>query len=99
MATRAERYRYEAERSGPKKPPQPRRKAKRRGLEDAGGRNLSLHAERKAAVTIEESRSGKPSRKSTRGSENHGKNTAQLEYARRVRGQQPQARHTRRSGS
>ena len=58
MATKAERFRYRAERSGPKKPKQPAPRAR------------TIAAARKAGAVLEES-DGAPSRKSTRRS--HGK--------------------------
>jgi hypothetical protein len=97
MATRAERFRYEAERSKPNKAPRPPRPPKRRDTTDDGARNLSLAAGKKAGVVTEESHTGHASRKSGRASAHHGKNSTVLEYVARVRSAQPQARHARRS--
>jgi hypothetical protein len=96
MATKAELYRYEAQRGGAKKPPQKRRTFKRQDTNDAGARNLSRRAEGKARVTIEESLSGRPSRKSSRPSEHKGKNSTVLEYAARMKSQRPDRRHAQR---
>jgi hypothetical protein len=95
MATKAERFRYESERSKPKKAPRPPRGAKRRSTSDRGARNLSMHAGRKATVATEESAT-RPSRKSSRPGAGHGKNSNVLEYIARVRSSEPEARHARR---
>lgn len=66
MATKAENFRYESERSGPKQPKKskpPRRDAEKGST---SARDRSLHAARKGGVKLEESLA-KPSRKSTRG--------------------------------
>jgi hypothetical protein len=98
MATKAQRFRYEAERSNtPKKAPRPAPAKKRRTTNDDGARNLSLRADKKATVVTEESRSGRPSRKSGRPSAHHGKNSTVLEYvARVVKSADPHLRHERR---
>lgn len=97
MATKAQRFRYEVERSKPKKAPVPQRPPKRRSTTDGGARNVSLHAGRKAAVATEESQSGRPSRKSTRPSAQRGKNSVVLEYASRMKSMSAKTRHERRS--
>lgn len=94
MATRAERYKSEKERSGPKKPPSPARKAKPKkeaekdvvettrrveGSENTAERNVSKRAAKKAVTALEDSTTGKPSRKSTRASKNRGKPSENLE--------------------
>ena len=96
MATKAQLFRHDAERSGEKKAPQKQRTFKRRSTNDAGARNLSHHAETKARVTIEESFSGRPSRKSSRDSEHRGKNSTVLEYVARLKSERPDRRHDRR---
>jgi hypothetical protein len=68
MATKAQRFRYTSERSGPKEPKKktktPRGRGKMTGA-STGERNRSLHAARKEGVLLEDSQT-KPSRKSTR---------------------------------
>jgi hypothetical protein len=98
MATKAQRFRYEAERnSKPKKSPRPARPPKRRATDDVGARNLSLRADKKATVATEESHSGRPSRKSGRPSAHRGKNSTVLEYvARIVKSADPHKQHDRR---
>ena len=95
MTTKAEQFRYDAERAHAAKPPR-RRPPSRRPTEDDGARNLSRRAGGKAVVATEESRSGKPSRKSSRPSRNRGKNSTVLEYVARVRSASPESRHARR---
>lgn len=63
---------------------------------DNGTLNSSLHAERKATVVTEENRTGHASRKSTRASSHHGKNSQVLEHMASVRSATPAARHAKR---
>ena len=90
MATKSQLFRYKAERSGVKKFKQPRRPARnwpvdtalpgvsatdrRAGGGSSGTRNLSHEAARKAAYVLEDSATGRPSRKSTRRAANRQKN-------------------------
>jgi hypothetical protein len=96
MSTKAERFRYEAERSGPKKRPKPPPKPKRDAVIDtslpgvsasdrraAKPRNVSDHAGKKAAYILETSAT-KPSRKSTRRAANRLKNDSQMRVKRSV---------------
>ncbi len=90
MATRAERFKAEVERSGPKKAAQPKRKvteksapAKKAGRrtddkDHTATRNVSKSAAKKAEVALEDSESGRPSRKSTRSSANRAKPASNL---------------------
>jgi hypothetical protein len=90
MATKAERFKAETERSGKKKAPQPKRrvteksapvkKAGRRTDEadHTATRNVSKRAANKAEVALEDSESGRPSRKSTRSSANRAKPASNL---------------------
>ncbi|MBL8955094.1 MAG: hypothetical protein JNK82_30235 [Myxococcaceae bacterium] len=96
MATKAQLFRYETERSHPKQAPRTPRPPKRRSTPDGGARNVSLRAGKKAAVATEASLSGRPSRKSSRPSAHHGKNSTVLEYAARLRSMSPTARHAKR---
>jgi len=99
MATKAELYRYETERSGPKRAPRGPQPPKRRSTADGGARNVSKHAGKKATVATEESLSGRPSRKSGRPSAHHGKNSTVLEYAARQKSFSPAVRHARRGAT
>jgi hypothetical protein len=84
MATKADAFKYLAERAGPKKAPRARRDwpARPGGARAAderlrhgrtSSRNFSLRAEREAPYELENSPAGKPSRKSTRRSANRMK--------------------------
>src|ERR1700756_1055023 len=92
MASKADAFKYQQERSGPKK----ERRVERDWPAHAGGarpaderqrhgrtssRNFSLHAEREAPYSLEDSPSGKPSRKSTRRSANRMKPSHPLRTA------------------
>src|SRR5262247_3733988 len=94
MATRAERARWERERSGPKKPKQAKRRRdfpvdtalpgmsatdRKAGLLDTADRNRSRRAGKKGGVILESSATT-PSRKSTRRSKGHMKPTASQEH-------------------
>jgi hypothetical protein len=88
MSTKAERFRYQAERSGPKRPkapPRPKRTAATTstGAEAASPRNASKHAGRKAAYKLETSAT-KPSRKSTRRAANRIKTDSQMRVKSRL---------------
>jgi len=87
--TKAERYRYEQERTGPKKAPKRLRRGgsnypgatgagaslndERRRQGRTASRNWSIRAGREAPYVLEDSPSGKPSRRSTRKAANHQK--------------------------
>jgi hypothetical protein len=86
MATRAEMFKYFEERSGPKKPARVERDwpgaAHLPGVHPSddrlrhgttASRNWSAHAAREAVYVLEDSPSGKPSKKSTRKSANRMK--------------------------
>ncbi len=96
MATKAQNFRREEERKV-KRDPARVRPHEKRSKTDAGAQNLSERAGRKALVTTEESLSGKPSRKASRSSSHHGKNSSVLEYVERMKVATPQFRHQRRS--
>jgi hypothetical protein len=98
MSTKAEQFRYQAERTKPKRAPRPPRGAKRRSTTDRGALNLSRHAGKKAPVTTEQSEGKRPSRKSTRRGSGQGKNSGVLEYLARVRNMNPETRHDQRGG-
>jgi len=88
MATKAERYRAEQERSGPKKTAKPRRRRdtppdtaspgvsaadRKAGGASTAARNRSTHAAKKATYALEDSATGRPSRRSSRRAANRAK--------------------------
>lgn len=89
MTTKAQDFRYLQERSGPKKapqPPKPRRDVpvdtskpgvsatdRKAGGGRTASRNFSKHGEKRAVYALEDSATGKPSRKSTRKAANRMK--------------------------
>lgn len=87
MATKAELFRYAAERAGPKLTKQewhqPRPAA-------GSGRSESAHAERKATYTLEDS-AGRPSRKSSRKASHHQRTDAKSQALRRLAEVRPRA--------
>ena len=96
MATKAKLFRYEAERTKPKRAADlPRAPRRRTPQADNGERNLSLQAGKKASVVTEETHSGKRTRKAGRRSSHHGKNSTVLEYVARMRAGTPRAQHDR----
>ncbi len=97
MATRAEQFRADIQRSTHHKPKQPKKGPKRRDTQDLGARNLSHHGDRKATVVTEETLSGRPSRKSSRASAYHRKNSAVLDRVSRMKSTSSKSRHERRS--
>jgi hypothetical protein len=83
MATRAEWFRYFAERSGPKLPPrQAREKAQERG---------GVRIARKATYALEDS-AGRPSRKTTRKASNRSRTDAQMRWKRKTAEVRPESR-------
>lgn len=92
MATRAERFRYVAERSKPPRPKSPRPPGPpTRGVSTAR-RNLSLA--RGAVYAFEDSQApALPSRKSTRRSKNRQKAGASLKSRQQLELASPRARH------
>ena len=101
MATRAERFRYWTERSGPKKPkspPRPRRDApvdtSKPGVSatdrKAGARKPSPKVGKKATYVLETTE-GRPSRKSTRKAANRQRTDAQMQIKLRTAHRPPPA--------
>jgi hypothetical protein len=87
MATRAEIFRYDLERSGPKRT----KKARHQSRPEAGSaRSESAHADRKAAYTLEDS-AGRPSRKSSRKASHHLRTDAKSQALRRIAEVRPRA--------
>jgi hypothetical protein len=99
MATKSDLFRYEAERAGVKRAKKPRPPARnspvdtslpgvsatdrRVGGGSSGTRNLSARAGRKAVYALEDSATGRPSRKSTRRAANRQKNDQSFRAKRR----------------
>jgi hypothetical protein len=81
VATKAEVFRYFAERAGWKRASEPERPGNERPA--PGERTPSLRAGKKAQYALESS-AGRPSRKSTRRSANRQKNDVQFRMKRRV---------------
>lgn len=90
MTTKAEWYRYNSERSGPKRLKQLKKKA---GPEEPKVHNLSKKADRKAPYVIEDHAPGtRPSRKSSRKASNRQKTDVQFRMKRgKAEGQPAQA--------
>lgn len=95
MSTKAERFRYQAERAGPKRPKAPPRAPRKTAVDTAAPgvsatdkragkpRTPSEHAGRKAAYKLETSAT-KPSRKSTRRAANRSKTDSQMRVKARL---------------
>ncbi|GAO02323.1 hypothetical protein [Anaeromyxobacter sp. PSR-1] len=104
MATKAERFRYETERSGPKKAKQPRPPRRDTPVDTSqpgvsathrkSARHESVRAGKKAQYALEDS-AGKPSRKSTRKASNRQKTDSQMRVKRRTGEMRPESRATR----
>ena len=88
MSTKAEQFRYLAERSGPKRPKQPPRAAP---APAEGMHRESLRAGKKAQYALESSQ-GRPSRKSTRAAANRQKNDVQFRMKRQTHEVRPEDR-------
>lgn len=89
MATKSEWYRYLAERSGPKRLKQLKKKA---GPEQPKAHNLSQRADRKAQYAIEDHAPGtRPSRKTSRKASNRQKTDVQFRLKRAAAEGQPAA--------
>jgi len=94
MATKAQQFRHEQERSGPKKAKQPK---KEHHLDPAhtDSRNVTKRGDKRAGAALEDSMSGRPSRKSSRKSANHGRNDTELMHAASMASYAPRARALR----
>ena len=89
MATKAERFRYELERSGPKKAKKTERITR---AERSAAHNESEHAGKHAAYVLEDAPGARPSRLSTRKSSNRTKTDAQFRNKRRTQESRPAER-------
>ena len=90
MATKAEQFRYEQERRGPKKAKRPT-KVHTRDPNHTDTRHVTKRGDKKVGMALEDSASGKPSRMSTRPSSNHGRSDTELMRAARTKSQTPKA--------
>lgn len=92
MATKAERFRYKAQRSGPKKAKSTRHKHERGdGTGPSLQHNESARAAKHASYALE-GPSARPSRKSTRKSANRQKTDSQSRMKRQVAEVRPESR-------
>ena len=93
MATKAEWFRYQAERSGPKRSKQLRKKA---GPIAPKAHNESARADRKALYALEDvPRGARPSRKSTRKASNRQKTDVAFRMKSRTAESAPRTRPAR----
>lgn len=94
MATKAEQFRYEQQRKGAKKP-KTVKKVRTRDDGNTDTRNVRKRADGEATAALENSTSGRPSRKSTRKSANGGRNDITLARAKKATMMTPKARAQR----
>lgn len=93
MSTRSEWFRYELERSGPKKPKeQPRKRGRADGAGPATPHNSSERAGKHAAYALEPAGKGRPSRKSSRKAANRQKTDIQYRMKRKTSEVRPESR-------
>lgn len=110
MATKAERYRAEQERSGPKKAGKPKRRRdfpvdtakpgvsatdRKAGGQSTAARNRSQHAAKKATYALEDSATGRPSRRSSRRAANRAKPGSNLTRQKQRENRSPEAQAER----
>ena len=93
MATRSELFRYQLERSGPKKVrSEPRHKGRADGADAATPHNASERAGKRATYALEPAGAGRPSRKSSRKAANRQKNDVQFRMKRKTSEVRPESR-------
>jgi len=93
MATKAERFVMEQQLSKPKKPKQPKRRHAPKGaVQPTAARNRSSHAAKKATYALEDSATGRPSRRSSRRSANRAKPGSNLTRQKQREIRSPEAR-------
>jgi hypothetical protein len=107
MATKAERFVMEQKLSKPKKPRRPKRRRKvpvdtaqpgvsatdrKVGGGSTAGRNRSAHAAKKATYALEDSATGRPSRRSSRRAANRAKPGSNLTRQKQREMRSPEAR-------
>jgi hypothetical protein len=94
MATRSELFRYELERSGPKKAKaQGRRRGRADGSSPGTPHNESQRAGKRAIYALEPAVQGRPSRKSSRKAANRQKNDVQFRMKRKTSEVRPESRY------
>lgn len=105
MSTKAERFLSEQQKTKPPRAKQIKKVRQNLGTKLARGaanatmnEHMGAKGASKATVVIEESMTGRPSRKSTRASANKAKGGAVLEHVAQVKSSQPSARRGRRGG-
>jgi hypothetical protein len=96
VATKAERFRAEQERSGPKRAPKPEKLKRARVVPNSTAHNLSLRAAKKGVYAVELSMGARPSRKSSRKSKNHVKTDTAMRMTAVSRATSPEMRAHRR---
>ncbi len=94
MATKAQQFRNEQERSGVKKA---KKVKKLHHLDPAHTmtRNVTKRKDKESGAALEDSMSGRPSRKSTRASAHGGRNDTAIMRAAKEKSQTPKARAAR----
>lgn len=94
MATKAELFRAESQRTK-HKPPQAKKHPRSYDPHHTDTRNITKRVDKKDGPVLEDSMSGKPSRRSTRRSSHHGRTDTQIMRAARAKSQTPKARAQR----
>lgn len=94
MATRAERFKAESQRT---RHEAPKVKKSRRIIDPAhtDTRNVTKRGDKGSSMALEDSMSGKPSRISTRASSHHGRSDTELQRVARENSLSPRARALR----
>lgn len=94
MATKAQQYRHEMERTGTKHSPTPV-KPHTRDLRHTMTLHVTKRGDKNASAALEDSESGRPSRKSTRPSAGHGRTDTKIMKAARDASLSPKAQALR----
>jgi hypothetical protein len=94
MATKAERFVMEQQLSKPKKPKQPKRRrdVPKGAAQQNAARDHTSHAAKKATYALEDSATGRPSRRSSRRSANRAKPGSNLTRQKQREIRSPEAR-------
>jgi hypothetical protein len=90
MATKAELFRAESQRTK-HKAPQVKKHSRSYDPHHTDTRNITKRVNKKNGPVLEDSMTGKPSRKSTRSSSHHGRLDTQIMRAARAKSQTPKA--------
>jgi hypothetical protein len=97
VATKAERFRAEQERSGPKRAPRPVKHKRGRPVPNPTAHNLAARAAKRGVYVVELCMSARPSRKSSRKSKNHIKTDTAMRITAVNRSTSPEVRALRRT--